>query len=405
MVNNLLTVRFQFIVFLCIVAPFLNACVLPQSLEYQNNRKLGLEEAVTLLGQNLKTQIEESLQKEGGATQSTQLIVFDPILSIENGQQFKANQQITSILSRELGSAFKIDELSPETLGKARYVLTGAVSQSTGLSHAIQANCQLVVAILDVSTGTVKAKSQINISDFPSEPLSFYEDSPIFLRGKSVRLATLLFSWSMGQVVTPEYLHFLPEKANIQKGIISYDKGQFADAASSFSKAVKHLDGKTLSSYAGLYLASQKLHRNKTAYKAFNNLLTIAIEENHRLDLRLQFRANSPAFIPNPELTKQYAGWLKYIARYMQRNRYCLDISGHSSRSEDKMKGEQLSLSRARTIQGVMSVTYPGIIKRSHVEGKGFIENIVGNGANDASDAVDRRIGLSIVTCSELQTR
>jgi outer membrane protein OmpA-like peptidoglycan-associated protein len=120
------------------------------------------------------------------------------------------------------------------------------------------------------------------------------------------------------------------------------------------------------------------------------------------VDLRLQFRANSPAFIPDPELARQYAGWLKHIAGYTRSHRLCLDISGHSSRSGDQKNDEQLSLSRAKTIQGVMSITYPGIFKRSHVAGKGFRENIVGNGANDASDAVDRRIELSVITCSEL---
>jgi outer membrane protein OmpA-like peptidoglycan-associated protein len=198
-------------------------------------------------------------------------------------------------------------------------------------------------------------------------------------------------------------MQFLPEKANIQRGIISYDSGHFADAASSFSRAVEHLEGRTLSSYTGLYLSSKKLHRYRTAYKAFSDLLTIAMQENHRLDLNLQFRANSPAFIPNPRIAKDYAWMLRNIARYMHRKRYCLDISGHSSRSADKRHDEQLSLARAKTIQGVMSVTYPGILAKSHVEGKGFQENIVGNGANNDSDAVDRRIELSVVDCRELQ--
>jgi len=400
MVNKLSADRFHFILLLFVVALLLNACGLPQSLNYRNDRKLGLEEAVTLLGQNLKKQLEETRQNKKGATQLIHSIVIDPVLSIESGWQFKANKQIASLLKRELGSAFKIDELSPETLAKAGYVLTGALSQSANLSRS---DCQLVIAILELSTGTVKAIGQISISGFPYEPLSFYEDSPIFLKGKSVRLATLLFSWSLGQVASPEYMKFLQEKASIQHGITSYVHGDLTNAASSFSKAVKNSDGRTLSAYAGLYLSSQKLHRYKTAYRAFTNLLTIAIHENHRLDLRLQFRANSPAFIPNPELSKRYAWWLKHIARYIKRNRYCLDISAHSSRSKDKIKDEQLSLLRAKTIQGVMSVTYPGIINKSHVDGIGFQENIVGNGANDASDAVDRRVELSVINCSELK--
>lgn len=401
MVNNSVTDTIKFVLVLSVVALFLTACVPPGSLEYQNGRKLSLEKAVTLLGQNLKNQLGAQRQTKG-ANQLTQSIVIDPILSIESGRQFKANQQIASILTRELGSDFNVHEISPETLGKARYVLTGALSQSTDLSNGSKSNCQLVIAIVDLSTGTVKAKGQVGIKDFPFAPLSFYKDSPIFLRGKSVRLATLLFSWSTGQAASPEYMHFLPEKANIEKGINSYDRGHFADAARSFSKASEHVDGRTLSSYVGLYLASEKLHRYRTAYRAFTDLLTRAIHENHHLDLGLQFRADSPAFIPQPELARQYAWWLKHIALYLRNNRYCLDISGHTSRSKDKKRDEQLSLSRAKTIQGVMSITYPGIIQKSHVEGKGFQENIVGNGANNASDAVDRRIELSVINCSEL---
>ncbi len=403
MVDKLFIDRLRFILLLSVAALFFSACVSPQLSEPQKNRKLGLEEAVSLLGRNLKNQLEEALQKEKGATQPRQSIVIDPILSIESGEQFKANQQIASILTRELSSAFRIDEISPRNLGKAGYVLNGALSQSANLSKASQTYCQLVMAIVELSTGIVKAKSQIDIAGFPSEPLPFYEDSPLFLRDKSVRLATLIFSWSIGQAASPEYMRFLPEKANIQRGIISYDRGHFADAESSFAKTVEHLEGRTLSSYTGLYLSSQKRHWYRTAYKSFTDLLTIAIEENHRLDLNLQFRANSPAFIPSPEMAKNYAWLLRNIARYMQRNRYCLSISGHSSRSTHKLQDEQLSLSRAKTVQGVMAVTYPGIIQKSHVDGKGFQENIVGNGANDASDAVDRRIELSVIDCRELQ--
>jgi hypothetical protein len=402
MVKNFFTKRFQLVLLVSMVALFLSACAQPRPQEYLNDQKLDLTEAVTALGQSLNIQLREALQIEEGAMQSTQSIVIDPILSIESGQQFKANQQVVSILTRELGSGFKIDAISPETLAKARYVLAGALSQRADLLNGTQSGCQLVITILELSTGTVKAKGKVSINGFQFEPLAFYEDSPIFLQDKSVRLAKLLFSWSIGQTVSPEYMQFLPAKASIQQGIISYDYEQFSNAANWFSKAVAHPNGRTLSSYAGLYLSSQKLHREDNANKAFTDLLTIAIAENHRLDIMLQFSANSPAFIPNPELARRYAGWLKHIAVHMQKNNFCLDISGHNSRSGDIINDERLSLSRAKTIQGVMSVTYPGIIKKSHVDGKGFRENIVGNGVNDASDAVDRRVELSVINCIEL---
>jgi outer membrane protein OmpA-like peptidoglycan-associated protein len=402
MIKNFFTDKFRLILLASVAALFLNACVQPQQPENLNDQKLGLNEAVTALGKDLHIQLGEALRNTDGAMQSTQSIVIDPILSIESGRQFKANQQVVSILTRELGSGFKIDEISPETLAKAGYVLAGALSQRADLSTGTQSDCRLVITILELSTGMVKAKAQVNINGFPFEPLAFYEDSPIFLQDTSVRLAKLPFSWSIGQTVSPEYMQFLPVKADIQQGIISYELEQFTNAANWFSKAVAHPNGRTISSYAGLYLSLQKLHREDNANKAFTNLLKLAIEENHRLDLRLLFSADSPAFIPNPELAKRYAGWLKHIAVHMKKNNLCLDISGHSSRSGDKISSERLSLSRAKTIQGVMSVTYPGIIKKSHVDGKGFRENIVGNGANDASDEVDRRVELSVINCSEL---
>jgi outer membrane protein OmpA-like peptidoglycan-associated protein len=389
----------DFVVMLvCIVTLFLSACARPPH-EYQNNQSLGLEEAVTALGQNLKFQFDKSQQNEIGQIHS---IVIDPILSVEGGQQFKANQQVVSILAQGLGPGFKMDEITPETLANAKYVLAGALSQHPNSSDGIKSSCELVITILELPSGMVKAKGKIRIWDFPFEQLAFYEDSPIFLMDKNVRLAKSLFGLVIGRSVSPEYLQFLPVKARIQIGISSYEHQRYADAATSFSESVLNPNGKTLTSYAGLYLSSEKLHREDAANHAFANLLSIAIEENHHLDIRLLFSVNSPVFIPNPELMKRYAWWLKHIALHMKKSYFCLNISGHSSRSGDERYNERLSLSRAKTVQNVLAVTYPGIIKKSHADGKGYKENIIGTGADDASDAVDRRVEFSFIDCNEL---
>lgn len=406
------TNRLRQVLLVSAVGFLLGACAVPQAQDPVSEQKLDvkevvskldLKEAVSSLGKNLRIQLTETLQKEEGPAQPTQFIVIDPIISIESGYQFKANQQVVSNLARELGSGFKLDELSPDNLTKAKYVLSGAISQRADVLEGTQSGCQLVITILELSSGAIKAKGQASINGFQFEPSTFYEDSPLFLQDKSFRLAKLLFGWSVGQPASQEYIEFLPAKATIQQGIIAYDLEQFANAASWFSKAVALPTGKTLPAYAGLYLSSQKLRREANANKAFTNLLTLAIAENRKLDLKLQFNTSLPAFIPNPELAKRYAGWLKNIAQFMQKNNLCLNISAHSSRSADASETERLSLSRSKTIQGVMAATFPGIIKKSQVVGKGFQDNIIGNSANDASDAVDRRVELSVIDCNELQ--
>jgi outer membrane protein OmpA-like peptidoglycan-associated protein len=400
MVKNNFTDKLQRVLVVFAIALFLNACAHRNPpKEYRNDQKMGLEEAITALGQNLKVQLGKSLRNKKG---ETQFVVIDPILSIESGQQFKANQQVVSILSRELGSGYQIDEISPETLAKAKYVIAGALSQRGDLAKDAQSNCELVITILELPTGVVKAKGQVNIRSFPFEPLAFYEDSPIFLYDKSGRLAKSLFGCSIGQPVGREYLQFLPAKASIQQGIFLYEREQYSEAATAFSKAVTDTNGKTLTSNAGQYLTAQKLNREDDANRAFADLLTIAIEENRRLDIRFLFNVNSPTFIPNPELAKRYAWWLKQIAIHMQKSNYCLAISGHSSRSGVITYNERLSLARAKTVQGVLAVTYPDIIKKSRIEGRGFKENIVGSGTDDVSDALDRRVEFSIIDCSEL---
>jgi outer membrane protein OmpA-like peptidoglycan-associated protein len=394
----------QPVVLMCVIALFLNACARQQreilnSSEYSNEKSLTLNEACTALGINLKIQLENSIPLKSGQTES---IVIDPILSTNSGQQFKGNQQVIEILSNEIGTKFKFDELTPGSLNKARYVLAGALTQNKNLYDQSKTVSDLVMTIFEWPTGTVRAKGQVRVSNFLFEPLLLYDDSPIFLLDKSSRFANSLVNLVIGQLVSSDYLKFLPIKAYIQKGISSYEENRHADSANFFLEAIANPIGRTLTAYAGLYLAAEKLHKDDVANQAFANLLSVAIEENRRLDIKLLFSVNSPVFIPNDELVKRYSWWLKHIAVHMQKSDVCLNISGHCSKSGNSSYNERLSLSRARTVQGVMAVTYPGIKKRSHVEGRGYRENIVGTGADNASDAVDRRVEFSIIDCSAL---
>ncbi len=387
----------------------------PPAQEFRSNQQLSLEEAVSLLGQKLKAQLETPRPAADPLTQmvmqatakqdsSPQMVVLDPFIAYKSGQQLKINTKIVSILARELGSRYDIVDLDQYTQSRANYILAGAISQRPGSGRkTAPPGYDLVVNIIEWPSGTIRAKGLVWVRDMPFEPLAIYEDSPIYLQDKSARMAAHLFSVSLGNPVGQEYLQFLPVKGMLQQGIYLYDQGRYEDAAKHFKQAIATPSGNTLTANAGLYLASQKLGKEKDTDLAFANMLTIAIEENRKLDIRLLFGVNSPAFIPNAELVQRYAWWLKQIATHMEKSAYCLEISGHCSHTGDETYNARLSLARARTVQGVMSVTYPGIRKKSKVTGKGFHENIVGTGTDDASDALDRRVEFKILACRELQ--
>jgi len=46
-----------------------------------------------------------------------------------------------------------------------------------------------------------------------------------------------------------------------------------------------------------------------------------------------------------------------------------------------------------------MKVHFPDIAEKSKIIGKGFRENIVGLGTDDARDAIDRRVEFIVVDC------
>ena len=58
-------------------------------------------------------------------------------------------------------------------------------------------------------------------------------------------------------------------------------------------------------------------------------------------------------------------------------------------------------MERATTIRNKLKQSFPDVMKRTRVIGKGFSQNIVGTGSDDEHDALDRRVELVIVDCTQ----
>lgn len=377
-----------------------------------------LEPAVALLGRMLKMQLDppkpearptfaqqlsdQLSQPKPAGEPATKLVLYDPIIFVQSGQQLKANRNIISILGRELGRGYEIFELNEARLSSATYVLTGAITQHPSVGRVSQPGYDLVISVLEVGKWRVVAKGQVWVDTLPFEAFAIYEDSPIYLLDKSSRMAKESSSWAIGQQVDPSYIGFLATKGKLQDAISFYEAKKYTDSVDLFNKIIGQPQGRTLTALGGLYLSLQKLGRESEAEQAFSQLLSVAIEENHRLDIKLLFGVNSPTFVANKELAKLYAWWLRLIATHMEKSNLCLKVVGHCSHTGDEVYNDRLSLARAKTVLRVMAATYHGILKKSMAVGKGFRENIVGTGADDASDALDRRVEFAVINCEEI---
>ena len=145
----------------------------------------------------------------------------------------------------------------------------------------------------------------------------------------------------------------------------------------------------------------RKLGDEPKANQAFHRLLSNSIEQRQRVDFRLLFKVDSPYFLENETLVARYAWWLKHLALYMQESGTCLGIIGHCSHTGNEKYNDQLSLQRAKLVQGIMAVTYPGVKQKTRVVGMGWRENIVGNGADNVTDAIDRRVEFKVIDCAK----
>jgi outer membrane protein OmpA-like peptidoglycan-associated protein len=91
--------------------------------------------------------------------------------------------------------------------------------------------------------------------------------------------------------------------------------------------------------------------------------------------------------------------WLRQIALHTADASRCLEIVGHTSATGSVALNDQLSVLRAQKIEGELEKEVPGLQKSLSANGVGSRELIVGNGRDDSSDALDRRVEFKVVTC------
>jgi outer membrane protein OmpA-like peptidoglycan-associated protein len=77
----------------------------------------------------------------------------------------------------------------------------------------------------------------------------------------------------------------------------------------------------------------------------------------------------------------------------------CLEITGHTSATGPAPLNERLSALRAEYVKKRLETEAPLLVKRTIANGVGSRENMVGNGRDDATDALDRRVEFKVIGC------
>jgi outer membrane protein OmpA-like peptidoglycan-associated protein len=351
------------------------------------------------LSSGVRSVTRDLMQQLGPAPNGSRTLVIDPLLDGKTGQQTQATEQAQQRLAKALTDSAKSVKLLPfDSAGatQSRYVITGTLT-----AQAEKDRYRLSVALSDQRSGLVVARAVAPFRETGLDVSStrFYNDSPSLVRDRSVEGYIRTAETDKGKPADALYMEQLPTGALLANAQAAYNAGKWSDALSSYKAAVARKDGQQLRTFNGIYVTNVQLGNLKDAEDAFGKIAALGLATNN-LAVKLLFRPGSTEFWPDPKISGVYPMWLRQIARAAQSGENCLNIVGHTSKSGSAEVNDKLSLSRATFIRDRLDHEVSGIAKKSKVTGVGYRENLVGTGADNETDAVDRRVEFKVVNCT-----
>ena len=340
----------------------------------------------------VQTKVESKLAKRP--------IVIDPMIDATSGQQTGITKLLEQSVSSRLSTYDQFDLLtfSGPNLGKAQYLLTGTTTIVP--AQASRHSLRIDLALTELKTGTVVAQASAvaRFQGLDSSPTAYYRDSPVLVKDRFVDGYIRTCTTAPGQPGDPNYLGAVNAAALINAADTLYDDEHYQESLQRYNEAAESPAGQQLRVLVGQYLTNSKLGNTPAAEQAFAKVVALGIS-NDILDVKLLFNPGSTEFWSDTKISGVYPMWLRQIARGAVAAKVCMQIVGHTSRTGSEQLNDTLSLQRAAYIQQRLELESPMLTGKLDTVGKGFHENIVGSGTDDARDALDRRVEFKIVPC------
>jgi len=328
-------------------------------------------------------------------------VVVDPMLDGASGQQTAATRLLEQRSTDRMKNNYAVFDLLPfdnASLAKAQYLLTGTMTREQAAGAGVFV---LNLALTDLKTGNVVAQSSSRARDdgLDTSPTPYYRDSPIVVKDSVVDGYIRTCATAPGQPADATYFQRVSTATLISDATATYDGEKYDEALGKYQKALSSRSGEQLRVYNGIYLSNWKLGKTAEAEQAFGKVVEYGIA-NNTLGVKFLFNPGSTVFWSDTKVSGPYAIWLRQIARQATTAKVCMDVVGHTSRTGSEPFNEKLSLNRAAYIKQRLEAESRDLAGRTHAQGVGFRQNIVGTGTDDVRDALDRRVEFKIVPCS-----
>lgn len=335
-------------------------------------------------------------------------VVIDPLIDGVTGAQTVTTQAMGDRLVKLIQDSYPRYAVQPfraSTVQQGPLLLIGtftgvnAERKTEGKREAFR----ICLALADLKTGKLVSKGLAfaQAEGIDSTPLPFFRDSPIWQDDAATTgYIRTCQGTRAGDPINPAYLDKIITAATIAEATDAYGKNQFADALKLYETALASPGGDQLRVHTGMYLTNLKLRRMDAARRSFGEIVDRGLDSK-RLGVKFLFRPGTAALWVDPKAGPlPYPMWLTEIAGRASKRQACLEVGGHTSASGTEPLNERLSLLRADSVRKSLEAVSPALRQRMASKGYGSQAMLVGNGRDDLSDALDRRVELLVKDCS-----
>jgi outer membrane protein OmpA-like peptidoglycan-associated protein len=336
-----------------------------------------------------------------------QVVVIDPLVNGVTGEQSLATQQIQDqiiALARQRYPQFDIQPFSAAVVRRGPDVVVGTFTpvNAQGQTAGTREGYRFCLVMVDLHAGKTVAKgvARARLEGVDTTPIGFFRDSPGWTNDASIKsYIDTCQATKVGDPISQTYLNGILTASIISEAIDAYDASRYREALDLYATAEKTPAGNQLRVYNGLYLTNWQLGNRGQAETAFGRVVDYGLDTS-ALGVKILFRPGSTSFDTAQETTGPYAMWLRQIATHSAERNACLQVTGNSSPTGSVALNDQLSQLRAEYVKGRLETDAPALLGRVIATGVGSKNNLVGTGADNLSDALDRRVEFKVIpTC------
>lgn len=367
---------------------------------------LPFEEAMLKAANDLFTKAQWSSDDPASAGKHTLLI--DPLVDGMTGYQSTATLSMQSRIEqlvRDQYPQFDVQPFLASNVDQSPIVLVGTFTpiNREGKTEGTREAYRICLALTDLKSGTIVSKgvARAKIEGIDATPTRYFRDSPAWTKDPAIEgYIKTCQGTKPGDPINPVYVNRIKAAALISEAIEAYNEGKYQQALDRYTEVLRSPEGDQLRTYNGIYLANWQLGDRSAAAESFGKIVDYGLA-NQKLAMKFLFKPGSTGFLSNPQIAAPYPLWLNQIATHTAKRDTCLEIVGHTSPTGPQPLNERLSLRRAESIQRRLKSQNPQLSKRTIAIGKGSRENLVGTGADDLSDALDRRVDFQVIDCRD----